>query len=71
MGNLVFNDEWMLNFREFFIHQLWKFPSKWKLCQGAKENNMASLRHIGTIESDQEIEDFESDESVQEEEKVQ
>ena len=32
---------------------------------------MASLRHIGTIESDQEIEDFESDESVQEEEKVQ
>ena len=36
-----------------------------------QENNMASLKCIGTIESDQEIEDYESDESVQVHEKVQ
>jgi hypothetical protein len=32
---------------------------------------MASLKDVGTIDSDQEIEDFESDGSAQEEEKVQ
>ena len=32
---------------------------------------MAALKDIGTIDSDQEIEDYESDGSVQEEEKVQ
>jgi hypothetical protein len=32
---------------------------------------MASLKHIGTIESDQEIEDYEGDGSGKEDEKVQ
>ena len=36
-----------------------------------EQNNMAGLRHIGTIESDEEIEDFESEDSVQENENVE
>ena len=35
------------------------------------ENNMASLKHIGTIESDDEIHDYESEGSVKDDEKVE
>ena len=60
--------EWLIMI--YIFGKFWTFLQSGSTAHGA-ENKMASLKHIGTIESDQEIEDYESDGSGKEDEKVQ